>query len=159
MIEFGLWARDEASFFQIFSNNYHAPNNLSVRLLYQYILQNTCIWNIMCWGGHEQVLWSPCGPSIFFPKYFGTSLLKNSQQGLLLASITNRDHMVIEMELHQPKPISLWVWALLSGMGWNVWVKVKFGRDERPKIVIVKSLEMNWKFKTQMARLVSVKCY
>lgn len=36
---------------------------------------------------------------------------------------------------------------------------MKFGRDERPKIVILKSLEMNWKFKTQMAHLVSVKCY
>lgn len=55
--------------------------------------------------------------------------------------------MVVEMELQQLKAISFWVLVLLSGMGWKMRVKVKVGRDGRPKIVVVKNLEMNWKCK------------
>lgn len=109
--------------------------------------------------------WPPVGPleplwtSYFLSKVLWELTTRNSQQRSLVVSIINQDHTVIEMEFHQPRPISFWVVALLSGMGWNVWVKVKLGRDERPKIARVKSLEMNWRFRTWMAHLVSVRCY
>ena len=67
----------------------------------QCILQNKCIWNILCGGGHQWITWSTCGPRLFFPKYSGTPLLNTA----------NSDHFQF---LLQTKTLRSWKWSYIN---------------------------------------------